>query len=79
MARAAVADGAPNVGRLCAATKVHPSHGERDAHRLLNKYWLSLRVPISELTIPLDDGQTVSIPHYKVFMGYEALVQVLGY
>ncbi|CAL1170886.1 unnamed protein product [Cladocopium goreaui] len=66
MARAAVADGAPNVGSLYAATKVHPSHGERDAHRLLNKYWLSLRVPISELTIPLDDGQTVSIPHYKV-------------
>ena len=65
MARAAVADGA-NVESLRDASKVHPSHGERDAHRIFQKYWLSLKVPITELELePLEDGQTVSIPYYK--------------
>ncbi|CAK9057240.1 Uncharacterized protein SCF082_LOCUS30742, partial [Durusdinium trenchii] len=43
VARAAVADGA-YVQSLQDASKVHPAHGERDAHRIFQKYWLSLRV-----------------------------------
>ena len=49
------------------ASKVHPAHGERDAHRIFNKYWLSLKVPISDLVVgPLEGDEHVSIPHYKV-------------
>ena len=66
LARAAVEDGA-GPQSLRDAAKVHHSHGERDAHRIFNKYWMSLRVPIDDLKIgPLDEGQYVSIPHYKV-------------
>ena len=65
VARAAVADGA-YVQSLQDASKVHPAHGERDAHRIFQKYWLSLRVPISDLMVgPFDGGDLVSIPHYK--------------
>lgn len=66
LARAVVADTASDVGGLRDASKVHPTHGERDAHRVLNKYWLSLRVPITNLLVELEDGQSVSIPHHKV-------------
>ena len=69
LARAAQADGATGIHSLAAASKVHPTHGERDAHRLFHRYWLSLRVPISDLQVPLDDGQQISISHYKVW-GY---------
>ena len=49
------------------AAKVHHSHGERDAHRLFDKYWMSLKVQIDEILIgPLDGGEHVKIPHYKV-------------
>ena len=66
LARAVVADTASDVGSLRDASKVHPTHGERDAHRVLNKYWLSLRVHITDLLVELEDGQSVSIPHHKV-------------
>ena len=66
LARAVHADGATGIHSLAAASKVHPTHGERDAHRLFRRYWLSLRVPISDLQVPLDDGQHISISHYKV-------------
>lgn len=67
MARAAVDDGAAS-GSLDAASRVHYSHGERDAHRVFQRFWLSLKVRISELPVgPLEDGhETVSIHHYKV-------------
>ena len=50
---------------LRAAAKVHYAHGERDAHRLFEKYWLSLKVPISIMEITITNGEIVSIPHYK--------------
>ena len=49
LARAAVEDGAHPVS-LRDAAKVHHSHGERDAHRVFDKYWMSLKVPIDENT-----------------------------
>ena len=66
LARAAVEDGAQPTS-LRDAAKVHHSHGERDAHRLFDKYWMSLKVQIDEILIgPLDGGEHVKIPHYKV-------------
>lgn len=57
-----------NAQSLHDAGKVHASHGERDAHRIFDKYWMSLRVPISELRVGLEDGESVTIPHYKVLV-----------
>ena len=66
LARAAVKDGATSQS-LHDASKVHRSHGERDAHRVLNKYWLSLKVPIKHILVgPVEGGQSIDIPYYKV-------------
>lgn len=65
LARAAVADGA-GAQSLRDAAKVDRAHGERDAHRVFSKYWLSLKVPITDLELgPLAEGETVTIPHYQ--------------
>ena len=67
MARASIDDGATS-GSLDAASRVHYSHGERDARRVFQRFWLSLKVRISELPVgPFDDGgETIVIQRYKV-------------
>lgn len=78
LARAAVSDGADNVASLREAAKVHPTHGERDAHRILNKFMLTLRVPISDVKVVLEDGQVVSIPHYKVLV-FKTIITIIRF
>ena len=48
-----------------AAGKVRPAHGESDTHKLFEKWWLSLKVPISTMDIRIENNETISIPHYK--------------
>lgn len=66
VARACVADGSQN-DAMHAASKCNPKNSERDAHALFRRYWLSLRVPISDVEVPPQDGGLhTSIPCYKV-------------
>ena len=47
--------------------QVSLSHGERDAHRLFNRFGFALKVPISNLEVPGEQGEhSVSIPYLKV-------------
>ena len=49
------------------ASRVHPTHGERDAQRLFQKFGLRLRVPISELAVPAEgDAPPVTLPYLKI-------------
>ena len=66
VARACIADGSQN-DAMHAASKCNPKNSERDAHALFRRYWLSLRVPISDVEVPPQDGGLhTSIPCYKV-------------
>ena len=77
VARACVADGLQNAG-MTAASRVQPQNSERDAHRLFDRFWLSLRVPISYIQVEAqEDGMHSSIPCYKVFFGWGALCTTL--
>ena len=43
---------------------------EMPIDRIFNKYWLSFKVPISDLVVgPLEGDDHISIPHYKVGSG----------
>ena len=54
---------------MTAASRVKPQNSERDAHRLFDRFWLSLRVPISYIQVESqEDGMHSSIPCYKAFL-----------
>ena len=49
------------------ASRVHPTHGERDSQRLFRKFGLSLNVPISELEVPAqEDAPPLTLPYLKI-------------
>ena len=52
---------------LRAGGKVGYSHGERDARKLFDRWWLGLKAPISFMEISITTGEIVSIPHYKAW------------
>ena len=67
MASAVASDGGQIPG-LQDALKVDSSHGERNAHRLFNRYGLALRVPISMLKIPASNPEeyAVQLPYLRI-------------
>ena len=66
MADAVVSDGSAVAG-LREAAKVDKHHSERNAHRLFNRYGLSLRVPISQLEVSQTSSEdSVTIPFLKL-------------
>lgn len=67
MARANVADGM-SCASIRDAAKIHPSNAERDAHRVFDRYWLGLKVPITDFFVEADSdgGPAMSIPQYRV-------------
>ena len=60
---------------VAAASKVHLKHGERDAHRLFKRFGLSLRIPVSEMEVPVQEGFPVRIPHLKIVDYFSALLK----
>ena len=64
IARAFQEEAASATGQI--ASKVHKNHGERDCHRIFQRYGLTLKVPICELTVPLAEGEPLKIPHLKI-------------
>ena len=60
--------GTPAVDSIAHAAKVDKSHSERNAHRLFNRYGLSLRVSISWATFQGESAEasdSVTIPYLK--------------
>ena len=60
--------GQPATESIARAAKVDKSHSERNAHRLFNRYGLSLKVPISFATFQgesTEASDTVTIPYLK--------------
>ena len=64
----------PSVG-VAAASRVHLRHGERDCHRVFKRFGLSLRIPVSEMKVPVEEGFPVSIPHLKVVDFFAAMLK----
>ena len=60
--------------------RVDRSHGERNAHRLFNRYGLSLKVPISTLEVPKsEDNEPLSIPYLGVRDYVDTLINKKNY
>ena len=69
MARAILADDPKAACNQTVAdsAKVDKSHSERNAHRLFNRYGLSLRVPISYMEVSSPEGEdSISVPYLRL-------------
>lgn len=65
-AKAIVSDAGGDAGpSLADAARISKHNAERDLHRLFEKYWLTLKVPIKEIKVEVDGGVVVTIPLYK--------------
>ena len=53
---------------LADCAKVDKSHGERNAHRLFNRWGLALKVPITYMEVMASDsdGDSISVPYLRV-------------
>ena len=66
LATAVLSDGCA-VPSLREASRVDKNHSERNAHRLFNRYGLALRVPLTYLQVPGQEGQEpIAIPYLKI-------------
>ena len=71
---AAELESEPSAG-LAAASRVHLKHGERDCHRVFKRFGLALRIPVSELQVPVEEGFPVRIPHLKILDFFSAMLK----